>query len=55
MWQKTYQVRLPRDRGTPAELIATWKQRFPEFWPEGNMFYAPADRHRAGRGGAART
>ena len=24
-----------------TELIATWKQRFPEFWPEGNMFYAP--------------
>ncbi|HEX6516089.1 MAG TPA: hypothetical protein VF049_10970 [Nocardioidaceae bacterium] len=41
MWQKTYQARLPRDRVSPAELIATWKQRFPEFWPEGNRFYGP--------------
>jgi hypothetical protein len=41
MWQKTYQVRLPAERVSATELIATWKQRFPEFWPEGNMFYAP--------------
>ena len=26
---------------SPTDLIATWKQRFPEFWPEGNSFYAP--------------
>ncbi len=41
MWQKTYQVRLPRERVSATDLIATWKQRFPEFWPEGNAFYAP--------------
>jgi hypothetical protein len=41
MWQKTYQVRLPADRVSATELIATWKQRFPEFWPDGNRFYAP--------------
>ena len=41
MWQKTYQVRLPRERVSATDLIATWKQRFPEFWPEGNGFYAP--------------
>ena len=41
MWQKTYQVRLPRERVSATDLIATWKQRFPEFWPEGNRFYAP--------------
>jgi hypothetical protein len=41
MWQKTYQVSLPRDRVSPTDLIATWKQRFPDFWPEGNRFYAP--------------
>jgi hypothetical protein len=41
MWQKTYQVRLPAERVPAADLIATWKQRFPEFWPEGNRFYAP--------------
>jgi hypothetical protein len=41
MWQKTYQVRLPADRVSSAEVITTWKERFPEFWPEGNRFYAP--------------
>jgi hypothetical protein len=41
MWQKTYQVRLPGERVTPTDLIATWKTRFPDFWPEGNRFYAP--------------
>ena len=41
LWQKTYRVRLPGDAATPAELIATWKERFPEFWPRGNRFYAP--------------
>ena len=41
MWQKTYQARLPRDQVSPTELIETWKRRFPEFWPEGNRFYAP--------------
>ncbi len=41
MWQKTYQVRLPADAAPPATVIATWKQRFPEFWPSGNVFYAP--------------
>ena len=41
MWQKTYQVRIPAERVSAADLVATWKQRFPEFWPEGNRFYAP--------------
>jgi hypothetical protein len=41
LWQKTYQVRLPEERVRPTELIATWKQRFPDFWPDGNRFYAP--------------
>jgi hypothetical protein len=41
MWQKTYQVRLPAERVSATDLIATWKQRFPEFWPEGNNFYGP--------------
>ena len=41
MWQKTYQVRLPAGSVAPEELIATWKARFPEFWPEGNTFYGP--------------
>jgi hypothetical protein len=41
MWQKTYQVRIPADRVSPQELVATWKGRFPDFWPEGNRFYGP--------------
>jgi hypothetical protein len=41
MWQKTYQVRLPADRVSSTDLITTWKEHFPEFWPEGNRFYGP--------------
>src|SRR4029453_68701 len=41
MWQKTYQVRIPSERVSNTDLIATWKQRFPDFWPEGNNFYGP--------------
>jgi hypothetical protein len=41
MWQKTYRVRLDDATVTPTEVIGEWKQHFPEFWPEGNQFYAP--------------
>jgi hypothetical protein len=41
MWQKTYRVRIPSERVSATDLIATWKERFPEFWPEGNRFYGP--------------
>lgn len=41
MWQKTYRVPLRGSSVSPVEAIATWKQRFPEFWPKGNTFYAP--------------
>ena len=41
MWQKIYSVRLSGSEVAPAEVIATWKQRFPEFWPPGNAFYGP--------------
>jgi hypothetical protein len=41
MWQKTYRVTLPGERLAPADLIAVWKERFAEFWPEQNTFYAP--------------
>ncbi len=40
LWQKTYEVRVPGP--TPEVLIATWKERFGEFWPPDNKFYAPA-------------
>jgi hypothetical protein len=39
MWQKTYRVRVPADRASATHLIATWKENFREFWPEGNHFY----------------
>lgn len=41
MWQKTYRIQLPGGDVTPAEVISTWKQDFPRFWPAGNKFYAP--------------
>jgi hypothetical protein len=39
MWQKTYQVTLPSAAVAPRDLVVTWKQRFPEFWPRGSRFY----------------
>lgn len=41
MWQKTYRVGLAGAEATPAQVIARWKERYAEFWPEGNRFYAP--------------
>lgn len=41
MWQKTYRIRLAGGAVTPQELINTWKQEFPRFWPPGNRFYTP--------------
>jgi hypothetical protein len=41
MWQKTYRVRLPGAGASPAEVIGTWKANYKDFWPEGNVFYAP--------------
>jgi hypothetical protein len=41
MWQKTYRVRLGEAGVTPAEVIKTWKENYKDFWPEGNIFYAP--------------
>lgn len=40
LWQKTYEVRVPGH--SPEEIISTWKNRFGEFWPASNKFYAPA-------------
>lgn len=41
MWQKTYRIRLEGVNAQPAEVIKTWKENFPKFWPKGNRFYAP--------------
>jgi hypothetical protein len=41
MWQKTYWVLLSGSQVTPIEIIKTWKEQFPTFWPRGNRFYEP--------------
>ena len=41
MWQKTYWVRLSGAEVTPTEVIKTWKENFPDFWPSGNRFFTP--------------
>ena len=41
MWQKTYRTRLEGVGVTPAEVVETWKERFPEFWMPGNRFLTP--------------
>jgi hypothetical protein len=41
MWQKTYRVRLSGSQVAPTQVITTWKENFPKFWPPGNNFYAP--------------
>ena len=42
MWQKTYRAPIG-DAGelAPEQVIAAWKERFSEFWPAGNRFFAP--------------
>jgi hypothetical protein len=41
MWQKTYKVSLTGAAASPQEVIAAWKENFPRFWPERNLFYGP--------------
>lgn len=41
LWQKTFTVRLDGTDISPTELVATWKERFPTYWPKGQTFYAP--------------
>lgn len=40
LWQKSYEVEIAGP--TPAEIIATWKANFGDFWYPTNKFYAPA-------------
>jgi hypothetical protein len=40
LWQKTFRVEIDGDV-SPEQAIATWKERFPTFWPGGARFYAP--------------
>lgn len=41
LWQKTFRVRLAGVSVSPREVVARWKEHFPEFWPKGNRFFAP--------------
>ncbi|WP_169786871.1 DUF1990 family protein [Nitriliruptor alkaliphilus] len=41
LWQKTFRVRLDDVEITPAEVMATWRERYGEFWPTGNEFRSP--------------
>lgn len=37
-WEKRYRIRLDGSEVPPETVMATWKARFSEFWPEGNRF-----------------
>jgi hypothetical protein len=39
MWQKTYRIRFDGVQVSPQEVIRTWREDFPSFWPERNYFY----------------
>ena len=41
LWQKTFRIRLNGAQVKPAEVITTWKERFPTFWPKWDHFYQP--------------
>ena len=48
LWRKTYRVRLRGSSATPREVIARWKSRFSDYWPEGNDFYGSRPRIESG-------
>jgi hypothetical protein len=41
LWQKTYRVRLEDVEVTPAQAVARWRERYGDFWPDGNEFRSP--------------
>ena len=41
LWQKVYLARVKNATVTPGEMVRVWKEHFPQFWPQGNRFYAP--------------
>lgn len=41
MWQKVFRVPLKGIEVSPTEVIGTWKENFPKFWPKGHRFYTP--------------
>jgi hypothetical protein len=41
LWRKTHRIALTGVDVAPEQVIATWKERFGEFWPSDNRFYVP--------------
>jgi hypothetical protein len=41
LWQKTYRIVMKGAQVSVKEVIKTWKENFPRYWPGGNRFYAP--------------
>jgi hypothetical protein len=42
LWRKRYWVDLAGSGKTASEVIDIWRERYGDFWPEGNEFYKPA-------------
>ncbi len=42
MWQKTFRVRLEGAKASPAEVVRTWRERFPEISGFGRGFRVPS-------------
>jgi len=42
MWQKTFKVRLKGTSASPAEVVETWRERFPEISGFGKGFRVPS-------------
>lgn len=41
MWQKTFRIRLEGLETSPQNVVAVWKERYGDFWPDDTDFYAP--------------
>ncbi len=44
LWRKIYCIRLVGSSATPSEVIRRWKNKFPDYWPEGSKFYGARPR-----------
>jgi hypothetical protein len=44
LWRKRYWVRLTGADAAPVEIIRVWRERFGDFWPDGNVFFGPFGR-----------
>lgn len=44
LWRKSYRIRLVGSNASPREVIRHWRQKFPDYWPEGSNFYGSRPR-----------